>query len=117
MSGATPVQISDPIYPHDYYLPSELKTLKNMLLDSKVTDSLRTFLRGRTFSRPRGVRRFVVQLQSPVLWVEKENLSTELILECREMYHKMFCVPQKDLTESSSKVSQIIFNWRNQINK
>jgi hypothetical protein len=117
MSGSTPVRISDPIYPHDYYLPSELKLLRGILLDSEITGDFRTFLRGRTFSRPRGTRRFVTQLQSPDRWKDDEGTNIPFGMECARMYNEMFCVPREELAGSSSEISRIIFKWRSQIKK
>lgn len=114
MQGAIPSKNAESIYPHDYYLPSELKKLRNLILDSEITDNLRTFLRGRTFSRPRGVRRFVSQIQSS----DKrscDNVQTER--EYAEIYHQMYCVPKEELTMGNSNISKIIFMWRNQIGK
>lgn len=116
MTGANPVRITDPIYPHDYYTPAEIKELRNMLLDSEIiTEDLRTFLRGRTFSRPRGVRRFVDQIQSPDRWdmnYGKETANIPHDLECGELFHNMFCITKEECVPGNQSIAGIVGIWR-----
>lgn len=119
MSGANPTIFSNPIYSSNYYTCQEFKDLRNRLLDSKeITQNMRDFLRGRTFSRSRGIKRFYTQLQSPERWCfDGEKANIPFGLECSELFYQIFCVPKSELKSGHSFIEKTAFLWRRKINK